>query len=270
MRDRYTTAADLATDLNAWAETPARSPSRSKGWLWLFGVLALSAGIGLAPTVRAWLMSEGDRDSSNLKLSGSLPSGSVRIEKTTWPTTTASECSPIENGRSVRVYCDQLGLLKIGSLEERELDFSLEIRQLGWTGNVGIFFGYSSPDENEDNRGRLQILQLRRLTTKALCVSLSSEKFRAADRQRLSGEQIHDEPVPEPNSPTSRLRILIRDGALSGIYFNDARLDGFDLPDIKRRMPPATIGGFGIFVLRSSAVFSNISLNGSKLRVVVP
>jgi serine/threonine protein kinase len=258
VRDRYTTANDLASDLNAWLEKragPAGSGTeRSVPGLALkaaaAAVLILSLvggviGVALLSGALDWRA----RPSSE---AGERTSKAPTVKELLWPKDRAPcrwELLPDTN--QLKVYTEATTLLQIGDTRADSWNFTATVRQLDKVGRIGLFLGYRK--DSETATAAFELIQLVVVENRGyLQRSIETYPY-AVPFVGVSGTVYASVPVNDLREENT-IRLVVRDNRLSEVRFNGERLPA--LLDGTGR--PAAAGPFGLFNRNSDSLVSNL------------
>ncbi len=243
---RYATANDLAADLRGCLRQPPDRRLLTRR-AWVCGGGMLLAGATVAGAYGLWRARKQP----------------VLLRQLQWPATLGSRYAVSDDGKSVHVFCEQLGLLQLGSLEsDGDLELGVHIRQVTWSGDTGLFLGYQPPTESSV-QGRFLVAYLSPGSSGAVCLTLATRPFFASDPHsasyRLLGKTLD---LSELRGNALRLGIRVAHGRLDGILINDS-VRNEAAEGIRAAADFDCPGPYGLYSYHSTAWFSSISVNGS-------
>ena len=262
VRDRYTTARDLADDLRAWL---ARSvpvppvPPPVRGRFVLAGALAALAlwfalaGGGPPATVSPTTTAVHPFNGPPTPV---LEKRVVPIVKAlVWPSDHEAckwEVLPATN--QLRVYVDSVGVLQLGETDADSWDLSMTITQLNPVGRVGVFIGHRKDPATLTARFEVvhlaidtgQPLLKRSIDTYKYDKGYANPTFHTSESVKLAAI-----------ATTNDIRVVVRGGRLAEIWLNGRADPGMLVGSVRPKSP----GGFGVFVQNSDAVVSKVFFN---------
>ena len=270
VRDRYRTAQDLAADLEAWlAETtrPAVAPHARRAaapgdWLKPAAVGA-GAVLLLAGFIGYVVYAGGNRSGAiaHVEPAPKVPA----VKELVWPTGRA-ECKwEILPANRLKVSTDVVGLLQLGEARADSWEFCATLRQLNNVGWIGLFLGHRlNPATGTVDFELIQIV-VDRDNKAHLNRSVESYRF-DAQLPTVHGKTLESAPVPALHEE-NKLRVIVRNKRLAEVWFNDVEYKelGGAVPELQL---PAT-GPFGVYTRRSEGLFSNLTLDGASIPLLI-
>lgn len=251
VEDRYSTAADLGRELRG-AISERRSAHRPRRVL-VSGLVAGLIVAGLAPLLL-------DRSSWFTDADAVVP------RPVLWPVhDQVSSWSVSEDGKKLHINCEQYGLLEIGELGLPDTELTLELGQVLWTGDLGVFWGLGRAVGGGD-RLRFDLLKVDQVYGGDYILRRSEVSFdRVTLADRVTGE-VSRAAIAPPKQGAHRLTLRFLRGTLTGVVW-----DGVEVPDLLDAAGEAEAASdasnrFGLFVNGTSGTFADVEMNGRLIR----
>jgi hypothetical protein len=190
----------------------------------------------------------------------------VVVRKLAWPASVNSHYSIGQDGHSLNVSCEQLGLLQLGSLKgDQDLEFSADLHQLTWSGGIGLFLGHQAGGTKTSPKGSfLAVFLFREPNNNALSLQLSEKSFVPTDPQGTDTRGFGEIALGAISGDTLRLTLRVQSGRLAEILLDGAApADAAAL--IARTSTIPCIGPFGLYMRRSTGVYTNVAIDGHTL-----
>jgi eukaryotic-like serine/threonine-protein kinase len=264
--ERYTTAGDLAEELRRILSKTISTDHRAK--------LVLTVAflfVGLVIVERGYFyLSQQNSSSENPSITSphrdleraqlaQLNEFSVRPEEVfNSGSVRNSDFHVDEVSNSLRLFSQNLSLVKLGRLDENDRTLSLTIRSPVENREAGIFVGFRN--RKVDNRQQFQLIRLVNLPGDKF-YSLRTIKVISRDNGELSEIYEYDHVPVELILQENTIEIHLASGRLKQIFWNgqlveDVVTTQIDYPDIMD-----VTGVFGVFTDNTSSIFSEIRKN---------
>jgi serine/threonine protein kinase len=253
IEQRYTTAADLARDLGNVSTGPSVALRKPRIQHW--SVLVAIASLLIAAVAGLFALTRSNEPADIVPPRGSL----VHPDPLLWP-------EHEENARwsagdkQLSLFCHRDGLISIGELTDADWEITLDVAQIDWSGDIGLFWGYRDADDGTD---RMQY-ELVKVDTDYKGLFRLERRMIWVDRMNTSSQHTHGfarSSIERPQEGAHSLTVRFNDGRVVAIEW-----DGDPKPELLRESrfaDPHCEGRFGCYILGASGVFSNIRLDGA-------
>ncbi|VTR94745.1 serine threonine protein kinase : Adenylate/guanylate cyclase (Fragment) OS=Rhodopirellula maiorica SM1 GN=RMSM_07014 PE=4 SV=1: Pkinase [Gemmata massiliana] len=270
VRERYRTARDLAADLESWLADATQTVSTSRAineraaneWLRpaVFGagiVLLLGSLIGSA----VYTGSGRSQTGASVEPVPKVPA----VKELVWPVGRA-ECKwEVLPANRLKTSTEAVGLLQLGEGKGDSWEFCATFRQLNNVGWIGLFLGHRlNPDTGKVDFELIQIVVDR---DNKITLNRSIESYRFDPQlPTVHGKTLESVSVPSLEEE-NKLRLRVRNNRLAEVWFNDVEYKalGGAVPELQL---PAD-APFGVYNRRSEGLFSNLTLNGTPIPLLV-
>lgn len=181
-----------------------------------------------------------------------------------WPGGEVARFAWDPNRKDIVFNCDDHGLLALGSCQAKDYRLQLGIRQVRWTGGLGMFFGLHDIQFEGALAQRFQFLQLN-------SIPIGSRKFTLSrgwgilsvgqDGQRhFKTKTVCEAMIPDPIGQ-QLLEVEIRRGQLQNVFLNGVVVSNLVDPQYNREFEPEDQAGrFGLGALVSEGVINSAQL----------
>jgi hypothetical protein len=168
---------------------------------------------------------------------------------------------------------DTPGLLQVGEVGRRGYALRVEINQNGWTGGVGIFFGYAEDVYQGFPCHRYQYVELRnnnkREAGKEFTLCRGTENIVTGPGGIVSyhRKELGSSFLPRPERHDQLLEVEVGEAGLTAVHWNGVWQQALTAADVNRKLRPADyLGRFGIATSTATGVYSNyqIRLSGPR------
>ena len=266
--DRYTTAGDLAAALRS------QPGQQFQGRSWLIGGAAAVVLLLIAFAFRPWLWPQPGAAENQPRVQPASSAPEVSIE-TTAPAGRTLRVSELkvsngppanwglkDRGQALWFLSEDLVLFQLGDYQSGDLDFSVELEQSGWTGGLGIFWGFSDC-RDEPGWKQYESLQLRKSAGTGLELVASQRRFKVAALQVSGTTELAVHRWELSGAKTHRIGFQIRQGELTALQLDDENLSDLLRARSTGVQPvPAVKGSFGLLNTRSHGAYLRPVLNG--------
>ncbi len=270
VRERYRTARDLAADLEAWLADATRTAvahralpgPAARAWLRpaVFGagiVLLLGSLIGSAVYTGSGRPFAG----APVEPVAKVPA----VKELVWPTGRA-ECKwDVLPANRLKTSTDRVGLLQLGEGRGAAWELSVTVRQLNNVGWIGVFLGHRLNPAT--GTADFELIQIVVDGDNKITLNRSVESYRFDPQfPKIHGKNLESAPVPVLREENV-LRLCVRNNRLAEVWLNDVEYKalGSAVPELQL---PAD-GPFGVYTRRSEGLFSNLTLNGAPIPLLV-
>ena len=259
IEERYTTAADLSEALDAVVASPAEATSVTSHWR-----------TGLAVTMAVCMIVAGLAVA--LDMGKPVASGGKELEALHWPYGD-NVSSWVIVGQSLVVNCEQYGIIELGEFtrEDGDLDLEVTVGQVNWTPNIGLIWGHRPADDGTD-RVQFEIWELgfQNSPDQVANEFILIRKLVTMDRVNSwlrDAYEIERIVFDKPSGGEHTMSVHIRNGRVADLRWDDVSrpglLDDQSYPDL---VDDHVHGKFGVMVNGASGSFSNVLINGERIR----
>ncbi|MBW3597760.1 MAG: serine/threonine protein kinase [Planctomycetes bacterium] len=292
--DRYSTVADLVSELREWRESATVGASDPRPGILRYWPLGAAAVLLAATGLGFWAAAEGvvatsspTRSAPDAAAAFALPEPVITSvpfaeippdqreplhwysllehppQRLLWPRDFDLSPAPLHDRNAERLIAMSRGeaLLSFGELHNCDFTFEVEIQQTQWTGGVGVFFGGKMDEATGDVREyqRLFLLRTHANDKKSPFAWVRSivDKPPPGGGLAMTWDVFGSDRIFTPPPNPHLLRITVKNGRLMAATFGGTRLPNVCQATPGRRAAASDpFGHFGLYINQGECAFS--------------
>ena len=280
MKDRYTTAADLAGELRTHLDADKSSLPRNKT-PWLIAFAAIFAAL-VAPFV--WEKFQEPEQKKEIPEKKTLvkiippkktPENSVEKDwlsrlgqlpkEIIWPGYRGTSTQGFEKDRNAfAVTSSKIRLYELGKLTKAGGTISVEISQPIPIGGFGIYLGYHVGQLKRDQMARFQLIWISIIQTKSGQTNFQIHRWKSVihpgTATLIAEKELGTHRIPSLSSGTSlRLEIKVGRNGVESVKWGSTKLTNVASPGVEKSFGPEYYTNWGLFQSSGTTWFRNPS-----------
>ena len=286
VQERYSTASDLAAELNRFSESVGYEKAddlQSSSRNLTYSMLAIAAVLIVSLVSYNVLVNPG-KDSQNVNdgLAAEVspkndepkkqsPPAEQKMIPGEWFPLLARQPTPYQwpfssknskwdintHSRELWMQCSGTGLMNLGTINVDSFEFRMDLYQSPWNGSVGVYMGQNTIQENGEDIDVLQLFELQCVKTSTSQRNALNHRFLKFKNGKLISRTTPRTVFLGTLNPTEdySLHISVHNGKVARVKWNKERLKEFEEEITEAAFNEFRFdGAFGIYLERASAV----------------
>ena len=283
VKDRYRTAQDLASELEAWLAgstrslvTPTPAPAARGRWkVAVIGTvvlaLALAGAVALATLGGNSPPTHPERNVDPLLIAAPAPvpvptpvppRKVPAVKELLWRGDRINDKWEILGENRLRVHTSSISLLQLGEAKTADWTFTATLKQFGPVGRIGVFLGHRTDPETAT--ANCELLELV-LINKQVEIQRTDMKYPLDTKHDWPGPHIVAGALLKKAHEENTFRIVVRNDVLSEVRVNGGPLPGLLNVKVQR----SALGGFGVYNRNSEGILTNPLFNENPIPLLV-
>lgn len=267
IKDRYTTAADLAQELREWNAVRQEDSQAQKNKPLFVAMAVVLAGITIWFLPR-YLIPETIPPTQGPKRPPSAPPTAatdpnrIDVEVLIFPEKSADSIwQPLNEGGSLQVHSDWLSLLKLGETED-QVSLEADISQLKWTGQIGFFYGYQENIVKGFLQASYYVVEIVPEGDSKYRLVHSHKRHWIQNPSVVESDLLESARIGSIETRAVNLKIILSQITKCETFYN-GDLMVWDQPALEQQYNAIDVSGsYGIYNYVSSGTFHNLIVDG--------
>jgi len=185
----------------------------------------------------------------------------------------SSSWNILSSGDAIHLYSDYLALLSLGRQEQGDRSLRAEIRQLDWSGRIGVFYGHHVSLVDGRERATCHVVEIQRVDDRRFRLVHSRRAYWLGSPNSQQNEQLGFAAIDDLASEANAISLELRPVGWPTVSWNATRVrwsveePRIDMARDQRGVQPCH-GDFGVYGLKSAGTFFNITIDQRRIRLV--